>query len=200
MKIRNLNLAKMALYLFLGLSITLVSCSGEDGKDGINGEIGPQGPAGQDGADGQDGNANVVVSEWMQFAFDNKEDADPPTYGDMHFEDEDIPEVDINAFLENGGVALFYVRISYVSSTQTGQLPYQLGSLTWETWMETSTDPDAVNGFIVRAYANDVITMENTDTYMLRYVLIPANVAEETGIADKMPESFGEAAALLGLD
>ena len=43
----------------LAMSITLVSCSGEDGEQGIQGKQGDTGPTGPQGPQGEQGNANV---------------------------------------------------------------------------------------------------------------------------------------------
>ncbi|MBA4746142.1 MAG: collagen-like protein [Muricauda sp.] len=194
MKTKNLNLAKLALFLFMGLSITLVSCSGEDGTDGIDGIDGEQGPPGQDGADGQDGNANVVASDWFQIEWTNAQ----PTESSMHIE---IPEVDMTEFLANGGVVLVYLKIIN-DYPKTYTLPYEYNNVTFDYYM--ANVPDEFDGISVTLDDPDengvyLDVLENPN-YTLRYVLVPANVAEETGIADKMPENFGEAAALLGLD
>src|SRR5690606_17598402 len=96
MKTISLNLAKMALYLFVGLSVMLVSCSGEDG------ETGPAGKDGIDGKDGEDGNANVIVSDWMPLVWDYTDGVD---YAWM-----DIPVEDIMDFVESGGIVMVHLR------------------------------------------------------------------------------------------
>lgn len=197
MKTTGLNLAKMALYLFMGLSILLVSCSGEDG------EAGPAGKDGIDGKDGEDGNANVIVSDWMQITWDIVNYDVPPTSGRMYFQE--ISGInDIDAFMETGGVVLFYLKHSIISNgilTYTTLLPYQEGTDHIYAYYSTTTTPQIYKtGLILRAESNDVTTFENNDDYMIRYLLVPANVAEASGLADKIPESFGEAAALLGLE
>lgn len=212
MKTISLNFAKMALYLFVGLSITLVSCSGEDGKDGINGEMGiqgeqgPQGPQGEQGEqgeqgqDGQDGNANVIVSDWMHITWDYENTDVPPTLGQMFIDQ--VPGIsDIEAFLETGGVVLFYLKRDFGLGTATILLPYQDGSEHLYAYTSTTTHPDfLVNGFVITGESNNVTSFENNDNFLVRYVLVPTNIVATSGLANKMPESFGEAATLLGLE
>nr|WP_292959969.1 MULTISPECIES: hypothetical protein [unclassified Allomuricauda] len=52
---------------------------------------------------------------------------------------------------------------------------------------------DPKNGIVVRMEDDDVLGVQNDETYTVRYILVPANVAQTSGIANKMPESFGEA-------
>ncbi|MEQ5792629.1 collagen-like protein [Muricauda sp. NFXS6] len=192
MKTTNLNFAKMALYLFMGLSITLVSCSGEDG------EMGPQGPPGKDGVngtngiDGQDGNANVVASDWQLIQWDEP----VPDLGEMFIE---TPEVNIGDFVESGSVVLVYLKYKVDTYNYIHMLPFSLETAFFDFYIK---DTPTENGIVVRMAdpGLNVLNIQNDETFMLRYILIPANVAETSGIADKMPQSFGEAAALLGLD
>ncbi|RIV49647.1 collagen-like protein [Flagellimonas taeanensis] len=206
MKTTLLNLSKLTLLLFLGMGIVLVSCSGEDGKDGLNGEMGIQGEQGAQGVQGpqgeqgQDGNANVIVSDWMQIAWDNVDNNVPPTFGQMFIEE--IPGIaDIEAFLETGGVILVYLKRDYGLGTFTLLLPYQDGSDHIYTYTATATDPNILPpGLVIVGEANDVSNFENNDAYLIKYVIVPANVAQASDLVNKMPENFGEAATLLGLD
>ncbi|WP_418500957.1 hypothetical protein [Flagellimonas sp.] len=201
MKTTLINVSKLALLLFLGLGITLVSCSGEDGKDGINGEMGLQGPAGQDGTNGQDGNANVIVSDWMHIVWDDIDNMEPPTWGNMYIEE--IPGInDINAFLETGGVVLFYMKLSTGNGTATSLFPIELGNFIHLFAFGIShEDPnDGITGFVISGVeATDASIVENNDNYMVKYVVVPANIAQANDLTNNMPESFGEAATLLGL-
>ncbi|WP_418499009.1 hypothetical protein [Flagellimonas sp.] len=191
----------MALYLFLGLSIALVSCSGEDGKDGIDGEMGLQGPAGQDGADGQDGNANVIVSDWMQIVWDDVNSDNPPTIGEMYIEE--IPGIDdMNAFLETEGVVLVYLRRTSGFATITTLLPYDDDFYYIYAYTSTTTDPNFFNNaLVIRGESVFGVTeIENNDSYMVKYVVVPANIAQANDLTNNMPKSFGEAATLFGLN
>ncbi|WP_108424276.1 collagen-like protein [Flagellimonas amoyensis] len=190
----------MALYAFFGLSITLVSCSGEDGKDGANGEMGAQGDAGKDGQDGQDGNANVIVSDWTQIVWDNVNNNVPPTFGQMLIEE--IPGItDIQAFLETGGVILVYLKLDFGLGSITVLLPYQDGSDNIYTYIATSENPNFhTAALVIAGESDDVSQLENSDTYLIRYVIVPANIAQATDLVNHMPESFGEATTLLGLE
>lgn len=188
MKTTYLNFAKMSLYLFMGLNIILVSCSGEDGKDGIDGNIGPQGPA------GKDGNANIIVSDWFKI---NWTDAQP-THSTMQVE---VPEVDIETFVANGGVVLVYIKIpdGYSASYL---LPFVFNNVT--LYYGVANNPDEFKGILIAMNDFDnqgtYLEVQNNPDYMLRYVLIPFNIAQASDLVNKMPESFGEAANLLGLE
>ncbi|RUA11066.1 MAG: hypothetical protein DSY83_17055 [Flavobacteriia bacterium] len=184
----------MALYLFLGLSIALVSCSGEDGKDGIDGAIGPEGPA------GQDGNANVIVSDWMQIVWDDVNSDNPPTIGEMYIEE--IPGIDdMNAFLETEGVVLVYLRRTSGFATITTLLPYDNDDYYIYAYTATTTDPNFFNNaLVIRGESVFGVTeIENNEDYLVKYVVVPANIAQANDLTNNMPESFGEAATLLGL-
>lgn len=211
MKTTYLNFAKMALYLFMGLSITLVSCSGEDGKDGINGEMGvqgeqgpqgpqgPQGEQGEQGEAGQDGNANVIVSDWMQISWGHVNNDVPPTFGQMFIDE--IPGIeDFRAFLETGGVILVYLKRDNGLLVGTILLPYQEGNDHIYAYAASPTDPNLPAGLLITGESDDVTSFENNDEYLLKYVLVPADMVATSGLADKMPENFGEAAILLGLE
>lgn len=186
MKTKNLNLAKMALFLFMGLSITLVSCSGEDGETG---PAGKDGVDGQDGVDGKDGNANVVVSDWMEISWTG--------IGNGHAEMEiDIPDNEI----ANGGVALVYLRIGNEESSVSHPLPYSIDDDLMRFELDKNGDDYMIRMHMYTPLQEGITEIENNPDFSIRYVLVPATMAEASGIAETMPENFGEAAALLGLD
>lgn len=220
----------MILCLFIGFTITLVSCSGEDGKDGINGEMGlqgeegeqgpqgeqgeqgpqgeqgeqgeqgSQGEQGQSGEDGQSGSANVIVSDWMMITWTSVDNKVPPTRGEMIIEE--VPGInDLNAFLDTGAVVLFYLRRDFGVATATSQFPYQDDSEHIYSYTMTTTDPDQfLAGLYIVGESINVTSMENSNNYLIRYVLVPADIAEASDLANNMPENFGEAATLLGLE
>ena len=193
MQTTRLNLWKMAFYLFIGLSITLTSCSGNDGEDGIdgidgiNGEQGPQGPA------GEDGNANVIVSDWQLIQWDEV----LPSEGNMYLE---VPELDLAEFVETGGVVMMYSQVTSEESLLTFALPFLYKNATLSFYTHTT---DAAANIVLNI--NDpsvqvVYEVQNTESFKVRYVLVPANVADQTGLADNIPASFEDARTLLGLD
>lgn len=182
----------MAFYLFISLSITLTSCSGEDGRDGIdgidgiNGEQGPQGPA------GEDGNANIIASDWKVIQWDEAFKGK----GEMYIE---IPEVNIGDFVGSGAVILVYMRFKEDTNNVIHLFPFTEGSSYYDFFIiESPTE----NGIVIRIedVEINILDIQNDENYTVRYILVPANVAQTSGIANKMPESFGEAASLLGLD
>lgn len=191
MKIQKLNLAKMAFYAFLGLSLTLTACSGEDGRDGIDGTDGEMGPA------GQDGNANVIASDWLLFDWNIQSS---PTESEMLIDVPEIPEI-----IESGGMVLVYFKMDYGNgNSMTYTLPFDNGSVIFRyTTLNIPTediigigitleDPNATGTYL------DVL---NNPTYTLRYVLVPATMAQAYDFENGgIPETFGEAAALFGLD
>ncbi len=181
----------MVLFLLLGLGTTFISCSGEDGKDGINGNIGPQGPAGQDG---KDGISNIMTSDWFIINWTTAE----PTYSTMQVE---VPEVDIETFIADGGVVLIYLKIiddyptSYI-------LPFEFNNV--NLYYGITNIPDGFKGILITLRDTDnngaYLEVQNNPDYMLRYVLIPVNMIQGSDLVNKMPESFDVAAVLLGLD
>lgn len=192
MKIQKLNLAKMAFYAFLGLSLTLTACSGEDGRDGVDGEMGPQGPA------GQDGNANVIASDWLLFYW-NIESS--PTHSEMLI---DVPE--ISEVVENGGMVLMYFKMDLGNGNSfTYTLPYDTGNdIYFNYFIVNAPTVDNVGIAILLddPNANGVyLDVLNNPDYTLRYVLVPAAMAQAYDFENGgIPETFGEAAALFGLD
>ncbi|MBO6828347.1 hypothetical protein [Allomuricauda sp.] len=190
MKTTTLNFLKMGLYAIIGLSITLTSCSGEDGEDGldgmdgINGEQGPQGPA------GEDGNANVIASDWQTIQWDDA----IPTAGTMVLE---VPELDLADFVETGGVVMVYFKLrSGEDSFATFALPFMFNNATYSFYTTTSADTGVI---VVRAEDPDsqlILDIQNDPDFTLRYVLVPANVAETTSLNFN---NYNETSKILGL-
>ena len=189
MKTTPLNLWKLAFYLLMGLTITLTSCSGKDGADGesIKGDQGEQGPA------GEDGNANVIASDWMQIQW--SQDA-IPSEGNMYL---DVPEVNLAEFVETGGLVMMYLKLTTAESTVTYALPllYKNATLTFYT---QTTDVAANIVLNIKDQDAQIIDYQNKESFKIRYVLVPANVADQTGLADNIPPTFEDAKFLLGID
>ncbi len=169
----------MILLLFLGLGTILISCSGEDGKDGINGEMGPA---------GQDGNANVIASEWMPFVWDHTDGVD---YAWM-----DIPVEGIMDFVESGGIVMLYLR-NDLNGSSVKALPIYSSDSYYFSYGRFGI---SFIGIRVYVYSSNLDLVENNPEIRVRYVLVPANVAQTSGIANNMPKTFDEAATLLGLE
>ncbi|WP_199913381.1 hypothetical protein [Flagellimonas amoyensis] len=194
MKTTLLNISKMSLLLFLGLGTILISCTGEDGKDGINGEMGPA---------GQDGNANVIVSDWMHISWGTVNSDVPPTSGRMYFQE--IPGIDnIEDFVKTGGVILVYLKHGIIPNgglVHISLLPYQDGSDHLYAYISTTTAPQIyVTGLVVRAESSDVTHFENNDDFMVKYVVVPANIAQNSGMTSQTAKDFDEVITLLGLN
>lgn len=194
MKTTLITISKISLLLFVVLGTILISCSGEDGKDGLNGEMGPA---------GQDGNANVIVSDWMHIKWGYVDTYTPPRSGWMYFQE--IPGIDnIEDFVETGGVILVYLKLGIIQNgilTNTVLLPYQKGSDHIYTYIVTTTATDIYRpGVVVRAESNDVTHFENNDNFMVKYVVVPANIAQNSGITSQTPKDFDEVVTLLGLN
>lgn len=184
MKTTTLNFLKMGLYAIMGLSVLLTSCSPEDGKDGLDGMDGAQGPA------GQDGNANVIASDWQTIQWDEES---LPTFGTMLI---DVKDIDLEEFIATGGVVMVYLRFSQEGvSDEIVALPY------------TDTDTyfyfsifvnETLSGVLLRATnpIGGIFNYQNNETLTVRYVLIPANAAETTGLN---LNNYKETSKLLGL-
>jgi len=172
--------------------VLFVSCSGEDGVDGATG---PQGPA------GQDGNANVIASDWFQLQYDRMDGINPPRWGIMKLKNEDIPEVDLVEFVEEGGIVLIYTKI-YESMAEDYYvvlpIPTTYGNLTFISGFEYS---DSELGLLIRMESPDVSMLENIPNLTFRYVLIPANLAQSINInSNNIPETYSEVISLLGIE
>ncbi|WP_417882187.1 hypothetical protein [Xanthomarina gelatinilytica] len=161
---------KLNFFLNRFMAFTLLflisACSVEDGVDGTDGE------------DGQDGNANVITSDWFQIQYDDMSGANPPTWGAMKLTNEDIPEVDLENFVETGGVALVYVKL-YEGTDEADFIilstPTTLGNL---TLLSGFSNLQSELGLTIEINGPDVTPYENIPSLTFRYVLIPASVIE----------------------
>jgi len=161
---------KLNFFLNRFMAFTLLflisACSVEDGVDGTDGE------------DGQDGNANVITSDWFQIQYDDMSGANPPTWGAMILTNEDIPEVDLEDFVETGGVALVYFKL-YEGADETEYIilptPTTFGNL---TFLSGFSNLQSELGLTIQINGPDVSQFENIPNLTFRYVLIPASVIE----------------------
>lgn len=161
---------KLNFFLNRFMAFTLLflisACSVEDGVNGTDGE------------DGQDGNANVITSDWFQIQYDDMSGANPPTWGAMILTNEDIPEVDLEDFVETGGVALVYVKL-YEGADETEYIilptPTTFGNL---TFLSGFSNLQSALGLTIQINGPDVSQFENIPNLTFRYVLIPASVIE----------------------
>ena len=204
------DLLKTTVYVALSTMVALsVSCSGEDGLDGMDGAMGPQGPAGpagqdgqngQDGQDGQDGNANVIASDWFQMRYDEMSGATPPTWGAMALQNDEIPEVDLENFVEEGGALLVYAKIFEGPPEETDYIilstPTTYGNLTFTSGFRNF---ESVLSLAIQVNGSDVSPFENIPNLTFRYVLVPANTVQAFNLDNgNIPATFDEAAALFG--
>ncbi|WP_422373755.1 hypothetical protein [Flagellimonas sp.] len=173
----------MGLYAIIGLSVLLTSCSPEDGKDGLDGMDGAQGPA------GQDGNANVIASNWQTIQWD---DNATPSSGTMTIE---VKDIDLEEFIATGGVTMVYFRGNIDETSFVYTLPTTIGNAYLSFLISTSPDTD---GIMIRMTDadNNVFNVQNNPDYTVRYVLVPANVVETTGLN---LNNYKETSKLLGL-
>ncbi len=176
---------KNILLFSIGVCLSLaLGCSGEDG------ETGAQGPAGKDGVDGQDGNANVIASEWMQivWSYTNGED-----YAYMNILVEEIME-----FVEKGGIVMLYLR-NDLNGTTVSALPVTYSSgISYD--FSYGEFPNNIEGIRLFVDHPNYDLLENNPNLRVRYVLVPANMAQANGMVGKIPKSYEEAVSLLGLD
>ncbi|WP_418500956.1 hypothetical protein [Flagellimonas sp.] len=112
----------------------------------------------------------------------------------------EIPGInDITTFLDTGGVVLLYLRRDIGLATFTTPLPHEDGSERLFFYTVTSNDPNVfVPGLVIRGESINVSSMENNNNYLIKYVIVPANIAQANDLTNNMPESFSEAATLLG--
>lgn len=196
MKNKMNRLLKTLTYVTLSIMVALtVSCSAEDGLNGIDGEMGPQ------GEQGQDGNANVIASDWFQVQYDEISGANPPTWGAMIFQNDDIPEVDLEEFVETGGALLVYAKL-YEGNDETDYIilstPTTFGNLTFISGFRNNETGIAL---VIQIESNDVSSFENIPNLTFRYVLVPATTAQAFKLnSGNFPKTFNEAVTLFGLD
>lgn len=191
MKTQKLNFVKLLLFAFMGLGLTLSSCSGEDGRDGLDGAMGPQ------GADGKDGNANVIASDWFKFDWDNA----TPTLSEMRI---DLPEV--TEIIENGGMVLMYLRSDFGNGNLiVHSLPFDAGNDILFNYIIVDAPTEEITGLFVRLQdpgaTGAYLEVQNNPDFTLRYVLVPAQVAISYDLGNKgVPKNYDEASVLFGLD
>lgn len=196
MKNKMNRLLKTLTYVTLSIMVALtVSCSAEDGLNGIDGEMGPQ------GEQGQDGNANVIASDWFQVQYDEISGANPPTWGAMIFQNDDIPEVDLEEFVETGGALLVYAKL-YEGNDETDYIilstPTTFGDLTFISGFRNNETGIAL---AIQIESTNVSSLENIPNLTFRYVLVPATTAQAFKLnSGNFPKTFNEAFTLFGLD
>ena len=199
MKNKMNRLLKTLTYVTLSIMVALtVSCSAEDGRNGIDGEMGPQG---EQGPAGQDGNANVIASDWFQVQYDEMSGANPPTWGVMSFLNDDIPEVDLEEFVETGGALLVYAKL-YEGNDETDYIilstPTTFGDLTFISGFRNNETGIAL---AIQIEGTNVSSLENIPNLTFRYVLIPAATAQAFKLnSGNFPKTFNEAVTLFGLE
>lgn len=199
MKNKMNRLLKTLTYVTLSIMVALtVSCSAEDGRNGIDGEMGPQG---EQGPAGQDGNANVIASDWFQVQYDEMSGANPPTWGVMSFLNDDIPEVDLEEFVETGGALLVYAKL-YEGSDETDYMilstPTTYGNLTIISGFRNTASGVTL---AIQIEGTNVSSLENIPNLTFRYVLIPAATAQAFKLnSGNFPKTFNEAVTLFGLE
>lgn len=199
MKNKMNRLLKTLTYVTLSIMVALtVSCSAEDGRNGIDGEMGPQG---EQGPAGQDGNANVIASDWFQVQYDEMSGANPPTWGAMIFQNDDIPEVDLEEFVETGGALLVYAKL-YEGNDETDYIilstPTTFGDLTFISGFRNNETGIAL---AIQIEGTNVSSLENIPNLTFRYVLIPAATAQAFKLnSGNFPKTFNEAVTLFGLE
>lgn len=190
---------KTLAYTTLAIMIALtVSCSAEDGRNGIDGEMGPQG---EQGPAGQDGNANVIASDWFQVQYDEISGANPPTWGAMIFQNDDIPEVDLEEFVETGGALLVNAKL-YEGNDETDYIilstPTTFGDLTFISGFRNNETGIAL---AIQIEGTNVSSLENIPNLTFRYVLIPAATVQAFKLnSGNFPKTFNEAVTLFGLE
>lgn len=158
----------------------------------VNGE---QGPA------GQDGNANVIASDWFQVQYDEMSGANPPTWGVMSFLNDDIPEVDLEEFVETGGALLVYAKL-YEGNDETDYIilstPTTFGDLTFISGFRNNETGIAL---AIQIEGTNVSSLENIPNLTFRYVLIPAATVQAFKLnSGNFPKTFNEAVTLFGLE
>jgi len=179
MKTIPFSIKKLSTYLLLSFVFILFSCSGEDG------ETGPP------------GNANVMVSDWMPIVW---------TWADFQEGEAfmDIPVEDMSEFVEDGGAALLYYKSSQIVRVLPIVNEFEIYEYDFGTYLKNDNfQTEAFEGF--RFHYDGLPTTINIlqndpESFRVRYVLVPANVVETTGLSVESNLNFDETMDLLGMD
>src|SRR5690606_4017646 len=201
MKTQKKRHLKTMFFFFLVTACLLVlACSPEDGRDGrdglngINGTDGQNGMPGEQGEPGEDGNANVQASDWLPIQFDYVELS--LEFARMYIE---IP--DTQQFIDNGGVAMMFLKQQFPNSNDFAitPLPYGTGELYLYYVFGDHSEMYGFEGFVFYAsWIGMDITELESGNYTLRYVLIPGSAGKSSNIFSKM--SYEEIITHLDLD
>ncbi len=68
------------------------------------------------------------------------------------------------------------------------------------TFYTQTTDVAANIVLNIKDQDAQIIDYQNKESFKIRYVLVPANVADQTGLVDNVPPTFEDAKFLLGID
>lgn len=145
-------------YTTLALLVAFsVSCSPEDGEDG---------------APGKDGNANVIASDWFQIQFDHINTANDYAYMAIN-----IPNY--QEFVDNGGVAMVYLRQNLNGESIIHPLPYE-DMLSFA--LANVPSEGVENSLVIFANGSDISDLETLTYINFKYVLIPGGVEAKNTI------------------
>ena len=176
----------IAKLLTIVMIITLAACSDGDpgpaGPQGQQGTAGAQGAQGPEGEKGDPGTAHVIYSEWMDLEWNGFND---PNYKTMRIEDPMIT----SEFLENGGILLFFIRVTSPETTIVIPVPYQSNNVYLFSAANISSGEGTV-GLV--AYSLDGATFSE-DLFVgleVRYVLIPGGTLATGGRVSYAYESL----------
>lgn len=186
---------KMKYLIFAGmLAFTGCADDGDPGPKGDKGDTGEQGAQGQQGQQGEPGTANVSYSEWMRFDWNV---SDEEYYKAMEIDEPAITD----AFLNEGGMLISFLKLSTAEHTQMTQLPMSntnesliLAAIT----LADITPPFTIqNGVIVvlsSLNGNPIYDYEsgNGGGYSFRYILIPGGTPLSSAGRLAQPVDFSD--------
>lgn len=149
---------------------------GDKGDRGPQGERGPQGPRGTTGEQGPPGTANVMYSDWLDPDWNRTNTPDRKLH---HFA---IPEL-TDEFLDNGGIALLYIRINIlVNAPEISLMPRETTILNARAYSVILPDVNAISVMVTKG---DALTIPSAlADAEFKYVLIPGGV-NISGLAAK---------------
>lgn len=188
------NLLKSAAVILL--TITMISCSGDDGEQGLQGppgEQGEQGPTGDQGPQGETGTANVIYSNWISanYLLSGSQESNLMGLGVLN-SSELNPDTD---------VVIVYGRRDASSDTDgIYTLPYLLSSQD-EYYTFGLFDVTGGTGIQVRVNTTDGGTNVFSFFTDYRYVIIPGGqTAAARGTKEYTSMSYKEISTLFNIE
>lgn len=159
-------------FFILLMIITLAACS-KEGDPGPKGDAGPAGVPGPQGGKGDPGTANVIYSAWMPIDWNGFNESN---YKTMKIEEPMIT----SEFIENGGVAMFFLRATSDDVTLVVSTPYQAGEVLVFGATQIQSGEGTL-GLVASTADGSSFSEEMFEGLEVRYILIPGGTLTPAG-------------------